>query len=1107
MNIKQIFKPTHCLLLIFVAAQLSTAQPPELLVQMGHTFTVNSVAFSSDGRTLASGGQGRDVLLWDAVAGTEVRTLKAHQKDITAVAFSPDGKLLASGSNDETVKLWDAHTGRVLKTYRRLVRSLVFSANGAVLAGVSQKPGKVWLWALGSNKEDEFDATSIAFSIDGRMIALGHVNTIELIDFGATAKSESTTKNLDGSFSMVFSLVFSPDGKTLASGTVGKNVKLWDVATGTLRQTLESHPAQLDDLNLNECVVFSPDGTKLASVSKDQSVKVWDPATGHELFTLKGPAGDMTSLAFSPDGRTLVSGNWYGTVTLWDVINGKELKTLGGRVATPRSLEFSEDGRTLASANYTQGARLWSLTGNTATRTFKSDSTTGLSVGFRPGGRLVVDGSELWNIGTGERLTARASKNATIPNALSLDGRLLALLDPSSTIRVLEISSGNELWKRQMERSLDGLAFSPDGKMLAGWRWSDPLILWDAETGRELRQLQHFDATTAEKLARPVFDIDLLEAVAFRADSRLLATGGSDKTVKIWDAGTGRRLLTLAGHSESIGALAFSRDGQRLASGSVDGTILLWDVVTGKKEGLLKGHSDTVYAVAFSPDGHTLASGSADGTIKIWDVATAKQLASLVAIGTSDWLIVTPDGLLDASSGAWHEALWRFSQELYDVAPVESFFNEFFYPGLLTDIFAGKRPKAPSDISQKDRRQPQLKLMAADAPPDAQLTARNLTVKINALEAAADREHNTGSGAQDVRLFRNGSLVKVWRGDVLKGQSSVTLEATIPIVAGANNFTAYTFNHDNIKSEDASFTVTGADSLKRKGTLNILAVGVSQYANQEYNLNYTTDDATSFASQLKLEQEKQSRYQSVEIKTLLNQNATKENILAELRKLAASVQPEDAVVVYFSGHGKASGDHFYLVPHDLGYNGSRDQLSAEGLKLILAHSISDLELEEVFRGIDAGQMFMIIDACNSGQALENKDEPRRGPMNTRGLAQLAYEKGMYIMTASQNVEEAFVSEKLKHSYLTFALVEEGLKTKAADADRDGEVTLREWFDYALARVPKLREEVLQTKSLEEVTPKLKAARSQKSQTPRVFYRREVDSNPLVVAVFATTAPQ
>jgi hypothetical protein len=120
-------------------------------------------------------------------------------------------------------------------------------------------------------------------------------------------------------------------------------------------------------------------------------------------------------------------------------------------------------------------------------------------------------------------------------------------------------------------------------------------------------------------------------------------------------------------------------------------------------------------------------------------------------------------------------------------------------------------------------------------------------------------------------------------------------------------------------------------------------------------------------------------------------------------------------------------------------------------------------------------------------------------MNTRGLAQLAYEKGMYILTASQNVEEAFVSEKLKQSYLTYALIEDGLKIAAADTNLDGELTLREWFDYAVNRVPKLREETLQSKSLEEVTPAVNAVRKQELQTPRVFYRPEPDALPFIVA--------
>jgi WD40 repeat protein len=806
-------------------------------------------------------------------------------------------------------------------------------------------------------------------------------------------------------------------------------------------------------------VAFNPGGKTLASASDDHTVKLWDVSTGTELRTLKEHSDVVFSVAFSPDGKILASGSHDYTVKLW---TGAELRTLKGHSDFVNSVAFSPGGKTLASASDDSTVKLWEVSTGTELRMLEEHSSSVESVAFSPDGKTLASGSwdhtvELWKVPTGTEM------------------------------RTLKGHSD----------FVNSVAFSPDGKTLASGSYDHTVKLWDVSSGKELRTLKGHSYR--------VF------SVAFSPDGKTLASSGDD-TIKLWDVSSGKELRTLKGHSDSVVSVAFSPDGKTLASGSDDHTIKLWEVSTGGELHTLKGHSNWVRSVAFSPNNKYLVSGSDDTSLKVWEISSGKELASLIPLDEHDWIVITSDGLFDGSPAAWNKIIWRFNNNTFDHAPVEAFFNEFYYPGLLADIFAGKNPKAPSDISQKDRRQPQLKLVLADAPskaagptsnggnPIVSEGARYVAIKIEVTEAATDKDHKAGSGAQDLRLFRNGSLVKVWHGDVLKGQSSVTLEATIPIVAGPNNLTAYAFNHDNIKSSDATLTVTGADSLKRKGTLHILAVGLSKYANTEYNLNYTTDDATSFAWQLKLEQEKLAKYQSVEIKTLLNENATKANILAELKKLASTVQPEDAVVVYFSGHGKASGDHFYVVPHDLGYNGSRDQLSAEGLKTILAHSISDQELEEAFRGIDAGQMFMIIDACNSGQALENKDEPRRGPMNTRGLAQLAYEKGMYIMTASQNVEEAFVSEKLKHSYLTFALVEEGLKTKAADANHDGDVTLREWFDYALARVPTLREETLQSKSLDEVNPTVKAAaKNQKSQTPRVFCRREADVSPLVVA--------
>jgi uncharacterized caspase-like protein len=432
--------------------------------------------------------------------------------------------------------------------------------------------------------------------------------------------------------------------------------------------------------------------------------------------------------------------------------------------------------------------------------------------------------------------------------------------------------------------------------------------------------------------------------------------------------------------------------------------------------------------------------------------------------------------------------------------PVEAFFNEFYYPELMTDLMAGKRPLPLRNIADLDRRQPQIQL-SSDAPRNV-TDVRNLNVKVQVIEATS-YEKRIGSGAQDVRLFRNGSLVKVWHGDVLNGQATVALKATIPLVAGENRFSAYAFNRDNIKSNDATLTIMGSDSLKRRGVAYLLAVGVNEYANSRYNLRYAVADAREFSEQFKQAQAKLDNYEHIELTLLNNQDATKANILKSLTDLSARLQPEDAVVMFFAGHGTAQKNRFYLLPHDLGYDGSRTQLDSVGLQSILSHSISDAELERALEGVAAGQMLLVIDACNSGQALE-AEEKRRGPMNSKGLAQLAYEKGMYILTAAQSYQAALEAERLGHGFLTFALVEEGLKTAAADREpKDGQLLVREWLNYAVDRVPQIDQEERerqQDRQLERIKSAKTDARDEHPiQRPRVFYRREAEQHPLVVA--------
>jgi hypothetical protein len=225
-----------------------------------------------------------------------------------------------------------------------------------------------------------------------------------------------------------------------------------------------------------------------------------------------------------------------------------------------------------------------------------------------------------------------------------------------------------------------------------------------------------------------------------------------------------------------------------------------------------------------------------------------------------------------------------------------------------------------------------------------------VTLRIEVSDASANKNaaSNAASGARDVRLFRNGSLIKAWRGDVLENQSRRTLEVSVPIIAGENNFTAYAFNSDNVKSEDAQLVIDGASNLKRQGTAYIITIGVNEYANREFNLRYAVPDARIFGEEISRQQQSLKRFAHIEVVPLLDREATKANILLALKRLGGTdaetfpagapevlkklmpAQPEDLVMVYFSGHGLAVSQSFYLIPTDIGYAGARTKEGITG---------------------------------------------------------------------------------------------------------------------------------------------------------------------------------
>ncbi|PWI64386.1 hypothetical protein PCL_10524 [Purpureocillium lilacinum] len=308
----------------------------------GHDELVTSVAFSTDGKLLASASFDRTVKVWDAATGDIVRTLEAHSYHVRSVAFSPDGKLLASASDDRTLKVWDAATGEVQQTlegHRKSVKSVAFSPDGKLLASASSDGiVKVWNAATGdivrTLQAQSYHVRSVAFSPDGKLLAsASYGGTVEVWD----AATGDLVRTLKGHGQSWFILVaYSHNKKLLALQSKSKTVKVWDAATGNVVRTLKSHGKVVTS------AAFSSDGKWLALTLYDMLVRVLDAATGEVVRTLDGHDGPVRSVAFSPDGKLLASASDDETVKVWDAATGDVVRTLEGRWV--RSLAFDITG-------------------------------------------------------------------------------------------------------------------------------------------------------------------------------------------------------------------------------------------------------------------------------------------------------------------------------------------------------------------------------------------------------------------------------------------------------------------------------------------------------------------------------------------------------------------------------------------------------------------------------------------------------------------------------------------------------------------------------------------------------------------------------------------
>jgi WD40 repeat protein/uncharacterized caspase-like protein len=1053
-----------------------------LVVQQGMSnISYGFIIFSPDGRLVATGHNGGDVVVWDVASGREVRRLSDNSGDPAAQdvdgwlwgAFSADGRLLAT-SVGPNLRLWDLWTGK-----------------------------RLWLGSNGDNAfftPPEADGpTPIAFAPGDRQVVVTGTQYRLTWDARTGRLLSRVSLRRTGKESESFDLrpprtASSPGGRFVAAakdGLVNVNEKATGKTVGSARflsmreGRTTSEPGQVGHDELKAFAV-SPDGSTLATADggdeedSELLIRLWDVKTGAQLHRLTGTHGDLSEFHFTPSGGLVGVSSRNGAYRARDLLSGKEVTWQASGDTTARQ-DVSPDGRFVAT-----GAGLVGEVWDTQTGARLARVEAKLAPGEKP------DTAE-WSVVRFTPLdTVTFYRDSAYgePQTVTLSTR-----DWKETKLAVELPLGDEDHRVVMSRDGRAAAWETVEGGEDGSQAAQRVNVWRADQPKRVRSFK-VDSDEAYTDASHL----LLSPDGERVLVATANNGGNSAQmlVKVYQVNAGSAESTLRRPGFRVDSFAWSPKGDLYATGAGTGPndrATVWSAATNTEIRKLEVAGDSVRE--FSPDGRFLLADGFDGFEHIYEVATGKALCRFITRADGSWVVIDPEGRFDASDLDEIQGVhWLAPEDPLKPLPLEIFMRDYYEPRLLARILSGEKLAPVRALAEVNRAQPSVSITSIEQQKGRPEFAR-VTVEVSKPTNASPTR---GSGVYDLRLFRGGQLVAYApseggevKTDAATGKATITFDdVRLPRPRDAEvhgvEFTAYAFNEDRVKSATARVVFDPAVPLtSAKGRAYVVSVGVNAYENEEWDLRFAANDARRLQEVVAARVREGGEYEEVVSVPLISDYAseggrkqtprilketaaTKRNFKAVLDLLAGRkvdeevlkgipnaeklkrATPEDLIIVSFSSHGYADErGRFFLFTSDVGKSGE--------LHDALGRAISSDELGAWLRDVDAGEMVLVVDACHSAASVQGEGF-KPGPMGSRGLGQLSYDKGMRILTSTQADDVALESGLIEQGLLTYALTHDGLEAAHADfKPKDSRITVSEWLAYGVERVPSLHAEV------------------------------------------------